>query len=111
MRCALIYTKRLLPYCTIAANYLPRKPLPQTDSSRTAQDSVIFDLSFRGGLQADMESPCLIAAHNPRAYSFNATVGPHPLGQRLNYLTLWADGNPMPLVSTLNNPTATVVAN
>ena len=31
--------------------------------------------------------------------------------QRLNYLTLWADGNPMPLVSTLNNPTATVVAN
>ena len=47
----------------------------------------------------------------PAAYSFNATVVPHPAGQRLGYLTLWPDGQNMPLVSTLNNPTATVVAN
>jgi hypothetical protein len=47
----------------------------------------------------------------PRAYSLNATVAPHTHGQPLNYLTLWPQGNPRPNVSTLNNPTATVVAN
>jgi hypothetical protein len=47
----------------------------------------------------------------PQAYSFNATVVPHPTGQKLNYLTLWPTGQGQPVVSTLNNPTATVVAN
>ncbi len=46
-----------------------------------------------------------------QAYSFNATVVPHTHGQPLNYLTLWPQGESQPFVSTLNNPTGTVVAN
>ena len=55
-----------------------------------------------------VESPCLQGA---TAYSLNVTVVPHPAGQPLGYLTVWAFGEPQPAVSTLNNPTATVVAN
>jgi hypothetical protein len=47
----------------------------------------------------------------PLAYSFNATVVPYPAGEQLGYLTLWPAGQNQPAVSTLNNPTATVVAN
>ncbi|MGA2904886.1 MAG: YncE family protein [Candidatus Korobacteraceae bacterium] len=44
----------------------------------------------------------------PAAYSFNFTAVPQgPLG----YLTVWAEGWSQPLVSTLNAPTGTVVAN
>ncbi len=46
-----------------------------------------------------------------QAYSLNFTAIPHPSGQRLGYLTAWPQGGPQPNVSTLNNPTATVVAN
>jgi hypothetical protein len=45
------------------------------------------------------------------AYSFNVTVVPHASHQRLGYLTVWPQGQPQPLVSTLNNPKATAVAN
>lgn len=58
-----------------------------------------------------LSSTCLNGVHNPEAYSFNATVVPQPSGQQLDYLTLWPYGQNMPLVSTLNNPTASVVAN
>ena len=47
----------------------------------------------------------------PAAYSFNVTVAPNPPGQSLGYVTLWPSDQHQPLVSTLNNPTATVVAN
>jgi len=57
-------------------------------------------------------SPCLQGLPNtPQAYSFNVTVVPHPAGHPLNYLTIWPSNQSQPLVSTLNNPTATVVAN
>jgi hypothetical protein len=42
------------------------------------------------------------------AYSINMTVV--PTGS-LGYLTTWPTGSPQPLVSTLNDPTATIVAN
>jgi hypothetical protein len=45
------------------------------------------------------------------AYSFNVAVVPNPPGQSLNYLTIWPSDQAQPLVATLNNPTATVVAN
>jgi len=48
---------------------------------------------------------------NPAAYSFNVTVVPSPAGQPENYVTLWPSDQPQPVVSTLNNYTATVVAN
>jgi len=58
------------------------------------------------------QSPCLQGLPNrPLAYSLNVTVVPSPAGQRLNYLTIWPSDQNQPLVSTLNNPTATVVAN
>jgi len=57
-------------------------------------------------------SPCLQGLPNtPQAYSLNITVVPSPPGQPLNYLTIWPSDQTQPVVSTLNNPTATVVAN
>jgi hypothetical protein len=40
----------------------------------------------------------------------NFTVVPYQ-GQALGYPTVWGQGNPKPVVSTLNNLTATIVAN
>jgi len=58
-----------------------------------------------------LSSPCLQGLpQQPQAYSFNVTVVPNP-GGPLNYLTVWPSDRPQPFVSTLNNPTATVVAN
>ncbi len=56
-----------------------------------------------------LSSTCLIPP-NAQAYSLNFTAIPYN-GQPLGYLTVWADGQPQPVVSTLNNPTATVVPN
>ncbi len=58
-----------------------------------------------------LESPCLVGLSPPEAYSLNFTVVPHPSGHHLGYLTVWPEGQTQPVVSTLNNPTATVVAN
>ena len=58
-----------------------------------------------------LESPCLSGLNQPQAYSFNFTVAPHSAGQPLGYLTVWPEGQDQPVVSTLNNPTGTVVAN
>ncbi len=57
------------------------------------------------------ESNCIPSSVNVAAYSMNFTVTPHPAGQPLGYLTVWPTGETQPVVSTLNNPTATVVAN
>jgi DNA-binding beta-propeller fold protein YncE len=43
------------------------------------------------------------------AYSFNVTVLPGPGG--LDYLTVWPKGQQRPVISTLNDPTGTIVAN
>ena len=57
-------------------------------------------------------SPCLQGLPSqPMAYSFNVTVSTQPAGQHLNYLTIWPSDHDQPGVSTLNNPTGTVVAN
>ena len=57
------------------------------------------------------ESQCIPSGVTIAAYSMNFTVVPYPAGQQLGYLTVWPEGSPQPVVSTLNNPTATVVAN
>ncbi len=65
-----------------------------------------------GGQERDfpvMTSNCQIPSDG-LAYSMNFTVSPvhnKPLG----YLTVWPSGQNQPIVSTLNNPTATIVAN
>jgi uncharacterized repeat protein (TIGR03803 family) len=58
-----------------------------------------------------LSSSCLQGITNPLAYSLNVTVVPSPAGQPLGYLTVWPSNQTQPVVSTLNNPTATVVAN
>jgi hypothetical protein len=58
-----------------------------------------------------LSSSCIPPGLNPSAYSLNFTVVPNPSGQPLGYLTVWPTGESQPVVSTLNNPTATVVAN
>jgi len=57
------------------------------------------------------ESSCIPADVEIAAYSMNFTVVPHAAGHPLIYLTVWPQGGSQPYVSTLNNPTATVVAN
>lgn len=56
-------------------------------------------------------SSCIPEGVNPVAYSLNFTAVPNPAHQYLGYLTGWPAGHPQPAVSTLNNPTGTVVAN
>ena len=58
-----------------------------------------------------LESSCVPAGLTPAAYSFNVTAVPHPAHQRLGFLTVWPVGEDQPVVSTLNNPTGTNVAN
>jgi hypothetical protein len=56
-----------------------------------------------------MESPCLVPS-TAQAYSMNFTVVPWQ-NKALGYLSVWAAGGNQPQVSTLNNSTATIVAN
>lgn len=56
-------------------------------------------------------SNCNLSGLGIQAYSLNFTAIPHTAGHPLNYLTAWPEGEAQPNVSTLNNPTATTVAN
>jgi hypothetical protein len=56
-----------------------------------------------------LSSNCNIPS-GARAYSMNFTVTPYN-GEPMGYLTVWPQGSPQPVVSTLNNRTATNVAN
>ena len=56
-----------------------------------------------------LSSDCNIPS-SAQAYSMNFTVVPYQ-GQSLGYLTVWPQGGSQPVVSTLNNLTATIVAN
>ena len=56
-------------------------------------------------------SSCIPSGLNIAAYSLNVTAVPNPSGQQLGYLTVWPTGTTQPNTSTLNNNTATIVAN
>jgi uncharacterized repeat protein (TIGR03803 family) len=58
-----------------------------------------------------LNSSCIPSGLNIAAYSLSFTAVPNPAGQQLGYLTVWPKDESQPTVSTLNNPTATVVAN
>ena len=65
-----------------------------------------------GGIERDfpvLAGNCNIPS-SAQAYSMNFTVVPYD-GEALSYLTLWGKSYPQPGTSTLNNPTATIVAN
>jgi YVTN family beta-propeller protein len=57
------------------------------------------------------QSSCIPSGPAIKAYSFNVTAVPEPDGQRLGFLAVWPEGTDRPNVSTLNNPTGTIVAN
>ena len=68
--------------------------------------------SLSGGEQRDFpvqESSCNIPS-GAQAYSMNFTIVPKG-GKPLGYLTVWPAGQSMPLASTLNDVTGTIVAN
>jgi len=67
---------------------------------------------LQGGQERDFPLPassCQLPA-SALAYSMNFTVVPVE-GKPLGYLTVWPAGSQQPVVSTLNNPTATTLAN
>ena len=66
--------------------------------------------TLAAGAERDYSIPnhCGIPS-NAAAYSFNVTV--LPTQGELDYLTVWPKGQSRPTVSTLNDPTGTVVAN
>ena len=68
--------------------------------------------SLQAGVERDFPvqmSNCDIPS-SALAYSFNFTAVPIG-GQPLGYLTVWPTGQSKPVVSTLNDPTGTIVAN
>ena len=88
-----------LPPCRVADTRNPNGPLGGPYLS--------------GGAKRDfpvLESDCMIPQQGAVAYSFNFTAVPKG-GQPLGYLTVWPSGKNQPVVSTLNAPTGTVVAN
>ena len=103
-------THMLVVICSAHTTHLAQQP----------RDGVLRGSGYPQGLGAPyltgqepcdlpvLSSPCFQGVSSPAAYSFNFTVVPHgPLG----YLTVWPAGQSQPLVSTLNAPTGTVVAN
>jgi uncharacterized repeat protein (TIGR03803 family) len=89
--------------CRVVDTRDPSKPQGLGPPSLPAQQARDFPV---------LTSPCLQnLPQQPQAYSFNVTVVPNPAGQQLGYLTVWPSNEQQPYVSTLNNPTATVVAN
>jgi hypothetical protein len=65
-------------------------------------------LPFSGSLNVNVEASGCGAPSSAPAYVLNATVVPQGI---LSYLTLWAEGAPQPLVSTLNADEGTVTSN
>jgi YVTN family beta-propeller protein len=94
--------------------FYPVTPCRVVDTRQTTFPQGLGAPSLQAQQQRDLpilSSPCLQGITNPLAYSFNVTVVPNPTGQPLGYLTVWPSNQTQPVVSTLNNPTATVVAN
>ncbi len=94
--------------------FYPLRPCRVVDTRDAHQPQGLGPPSFGGMETRDLPiltSPCVQnLPQHAQAYSFNATVVPKN-GGPLSYLTLWPSDQQRPLVSTLNNPTATVVAN
>jgi uncharacterized repeat protein (TIGR03803 family) len=94
--------------------FYPVTPCRVVDTRQTSFPQGLGAPSLFAQQQRDLpilNSPCLQGITNPSAYSFNLTVVPSPAGEPLGYLTVWPSNQTQPTVSTLNNPTATVVAN
>ena len=103
------------PFAQGTLQFYPLTPCRVVDTRRTDFPQGLGAPSFGNResrpLPVLANSPCLQGLpQQPLAYSFNVTVAPVH-GQPLNYLTIWPSDQQQPYVSTLNNPTATAVAN
>lgn len=95
-------------YFVESATDLEYHPVAQCrvlDSRKVASLVPLF--SAGSTRRVDMTGVCGLPA-NAKAYSLNFTVVP---SQPLGYLATWPSGAPKPLVSTLNAPEGSVVAN
>ena len=95
------------------AQFYPLTPCRVVDTRDSNQPSGLGPPSLSNMQTRDLPiltSPCLHGVTLPQGYSFNVTVVPKN-GQPLNYLTVWPSDQQQPYVSTLNNPTAAVIAN
>ena len=98
------------PVADGALQFYPLTPCRVLDTRNS--NSQLGGPFLRGGEERDFPiqaSNCQVPS-SARAYSMNFTVAPRQ-GKGLGYLTVWAAGNSQPVVSTLNNPTGTYVAN
>lgn len=64
--------------------------------------------AFNGQIAINVAGSACDVTGTARGYVLNATVLP---SGALGYLTLWADGQPQPTVSTLNAPDGAVTSN
>ncbi len=90
--------------------FFPLAPCRVADTRGTNGD--LGGPYLQHGVERDfpvLESNCHIPS-SAAAYSLNFTVVPYN-NQPLGYLTVWPAGGSQPIVSTLNNPTATTLAN
>ena len=91
--------------------FFPLTPCRVADTRNSNEPSGLGPPSLRGGVARSFPIRNATSCNIPstaRAYSLNLTaVPPHSLG----YLTVWPTGQSQPVVSTLNDPTGTVVAN
>ena len=90
--------------------FYPLTPCRVLDTRNT--DGPLGGPYLKSGVERDfpvLSSNCNIPS-SAQAYSMNFTVVPYE-GQPLGYLTVWPEGGTRPVVSTLNNLTATIVAN
>ncbi len=100
---------------TLAFHTLPPCRVADTRKSNFPQGLGVPHLS--AGVARDFpvlnSTACIPQNVNAAAYSFNFTAIPYPqMGHPLGYLEVWPkDFQPQHPVSTLNNPTGTLVAN
>jgi Chaperone of endosialidase len=72
-----------------------------------AMQTVVFPVLTPNG--NTMPAPCNTVPPIAEAYSFNITVIPH--GVPVTFVTVWPNGTAQPVISTLDDPLGTVVAN
>jgi YVTN family beta-propeller protein len=100
-----------VPSSSSTLAFFPLTPCRVADTRNPAEPVGLGPPSLLGGTQRNFPilraTACDIPA-NAQAYSLNFTaVPPHAL----QYLTVWPTGQNQPVVSTLNDPSGTVVAN
>ena len=93
--------------------FYPLPPCRVADTRKNNFPQGLGAPSMQGGVARDfpiLNTTCPGIPNSVQGYSFNLTVVPTN-GQPLGYLTVWPTGEKQPVVSTLNAPTGTIVAN